>query len=384
MKGERMDRNRHLTQDAAEHYAVWLMAKEAEDLGVASHPHSVGLWQGFEQYLTARGWNLASFAGPYPEYKRNVDVQIPAFVRRLKETFPGQTFLFAIDEKKFRDERRKADFTVHVSEEQTVRHVSLKNYIGTGGVSRPQVSSGTFLSFANGFVFDGVGVGTYRDPRPGGTAFKGSVTSKRNAVLEFMNWSGLIEPLQALADFPAYVREKLFVPELRKYNEARVREIVDQIYPVAQDRILAIFDALGEGRVREKFLERAGLHRAEDVLYFDQRNVLDSINDRRVHAVIDKVHITDTPLVVTRAGQSLRFSFGRQEKELLVVDVPLTINTNGAWYRDGQPYEGTQRIKDKQHYVDLEYGELRPYKSKEIATSTNTYINWKATGIFDD
>lgn len=64
---------------------------------------------------------------------------------------------------------------------------------------------------------------------------------------------------------------------------------------------------------------------------------------------------------------------------MLAIDVPCTVNTNGAWIRDGEPYAGTRyHVKEKQ---DLTWGERRPKKCREIATSINTYLDLGPTGV---
>jgi hypothetical protein len=66
-------------------------------------------------------------------------------------------------------------------------------------------------------------------------------------------------------------------------------------------------------------------------------------------------------------------------RTLLQVDVPFTINKNGAWI-SGDYYTGTRwHAKEGRQ---LAWGQRRPKKSRELATSINTYVNFGATGIF--
>jgi hypothetical protein len=376
-----MEREEHITQDAAEHYAVFVMAHEAERMRVATRLHSPEIYKKFYEYLQERNWTLDDFACTCPAYKSNVDSEIPKFVLRLKSYYPNSTFEFVIDEAAFRNLGLKADFTVKISSEIEPHYVSLKNYVGGSGITRPQVSSGTFLSFAAGFVFERVGVGTYVDPRSPGASFKGSNTLERNAVLDFQRRSDLKAPLQVLEDIQQRVRTDLL--SLRFYDAKRVKEVVANIVPEAHSAVLNIFSILGVETVRKKFLERAGLDINEGVLYFDSVNCLDSITNQRFAELLDLVNDPATDFEVVTSGQSIRFTFRAGDVTVLAVDVPFTINTNGAWYRPKQRFEGTQIKIDKGHSVSLAWGEIRPYKSKELATSTNTYINLKATGIFD-
>jgi len=376
-----MDREQHYTQDAAEHYAVYKMAKVAEGLGIASRPHSDDLWQGFLDYLAAspRNWSLGDFTKHYPQYKENVDKQVPRFVAQLKAKFPGSLFEFAIDEATFRNLGLKADVTIRLSTENAPRHVSLKNYIGKRGIDRPQVSSGTFLSFAAGFVFERTGVGTYLDPRTGRT-FKGADQAARNSVLEQLGLRELVKPLQTLEDLNSYAREELL--RLQFYDERAFRAVIEKIVPAAQGAILTVFGVLGLPSVRRKFLQRTGLDESEDVLFFDNRRLLDSLTNDKFNLFRRELSSPSTNFEVLPVGQGLSFQFtGAAGANLLSVHVPLTINANGAWHRPRRRYEGTRVVDDKGKKVELAWGQLRPRKSRELATSTNTYVNLRRAGI---
>lgn len=321
------------------------------------------------------------FSKKYPAYKTNVDKQIPNFVNRLHTKFESAKFDFQIDEAHFRNLGLKADFTVDVSGLSEPFMVSLKNYIGAGGITRPQVSSGTFLSFAAGFVFERVGVGTYADPRTTDGKFSGSSKVQRNEVLKFENRQKLIEPLEVLESLQKTVRDQLLT--LKIYDKSKIRAVIEHIVPLGQEAMIAVFEELGLDTVREKFLERVGLDGTEEILYFDENNSIDSITNPKFHALSEAVNDPETNFEIIPVGQSLRFQFTKDAKNILKVDVPLTVNTNGAWHRPNEKYEGTQTKNDKGHELELAWGEIRPYKSREIATSTNTYVNLQATGIFD-
>jgi hypothetical protein len=226
-----------------------------------------------------------------------------------------------------------------------------------------------------------VGVGTYIDPRSADATFSGSNSEQRDAVLDFEGRSRLKNPLKVLDDIQQSMRESLL--SLRFYDEAKMKAVIASIVPKAHAAVLEIFSILGIEIVREKFLQRAGLDSKEGVLYFDADNFLDSITNSKFAELLEQVNDPATEFKVAPVGQSIRFTFSYQGETILAVDVPFTINTNGAWFRPKQRYEGTQIKLDKGHRVALAWGEIRPYKSRELATSTNTYINLKATGIFD-
>lgn len=377
-----MDREQHITQDAAEHYAVFAMADHAKRMGLGSHENREELQQGFHEYLDDRGWGLEEFSTHYPDYKYNVDLQVPAFVERLAQFLNGQKLVFRIDEAKFRNLGKKADFSVGIEGDETLFLVSLKNYIGSSGISRPQVSSGTFLSFASGFVFTRAGVGTYLDPRYPGKTFKGSNVLERNEILKLEGRGDLIPLLSNLDRLQEEVREELL--NIRFYDAQKVKAVVASIVPKAQSSLLSIFDYLGPTEVRAKLLERVGLDGEDHVFFFDKSRSIDSITSAKFHELTSKLNDPTTNFEVNKHGQGLRFEFSEKGSSFLSADIPLTINTNGAWHRPKNRYTGTETKNDKGHLLELQWGEIRPHKSKEIATSINSYLNLAETGIFDD
>ncbi len=387
-----MERNQHLVQDTAEHYAVAVMQETAERLGIAGTQTAAPRRREFDAYLSGAGLMPEDFeSGLYAKYKTNVDLQIPAFVRRLAKhaRFQRRTLDFRNDEAAMRNKGLKGDFLISVSEGEEIA-VSLKNYIGGGGITRPQVSSGTFLSFACGFVFDRIGVGQYIDPRRKGAVFLGRDAVTRNAVLqwerenvpELRNRAALIEPLEVLERLQLEMRTELLAEDCKMYDAARVKAVVNRIAQPGIETVLTIFGLLGHDEVRFSILARMGMDGKEESLFFDSDRYVDSITNVAYHQLLERLNDENTTFTAAQHKQNIRFSFHRGSELVLKTDVPFTINTNGAWYRPKVRYSGTQVYNDKGHDRALLWGERRPYKSLEIATSTNTYINLAKVGIF--
>jgi hypothetical protein len=143
-----------------------------------------------------------------------------------------------------------------------------------------------------------------------------------------------------------------------------------------------VFQTIGLDRVRDVILERVGFDGKEELLYFDERRYVDSITSMSFRALKEKLTAPQTQVRATHRGQSIQFEFLSNDEVILTTDVPFTINTNGAWYRPKEKFDGTRPYKDKGHIVDLAWGQRRPYKSREIATSINTYVNLESAGIF--
>jgi len=378
-----LDRRQHTVQDAAEHYAVFVMQRTAEELGVAGTESSGSLWSSFLDYLDAADVTFEYFeTSRYRKYKENVDNQVPRFVQRLVQMFPGDELDFRVDEANQRNLGNKADFFVRIGSKRPEVAVSLKNYIGSGGITRPQVGSGTYLSFANSYVFERDGVGTYVDPRGRTATFKGSSTKARNEVLRYEGREEFIEPLEVLERLNGEMRDELLGPDCEMHDRARVRAVVARIAPEGIRTVLQIFSLLGPEVVQDKFLAAIGMDGKEEALYFDSERYVDSITDKAYHDLRARLNDADTEFTVGQHLQSIRFSFSRGGEGLLAVDVPFTINTNGAWYRPRQRYEGIRTYVDKGVPVELRWGQRRPRKSREIATSTNTYIDLTKIGIF--
>jgi len=383
-----MDKKQHNIQDSCEAYAVYVMQKTAEDLNVATTRCCSARHAEFVTYLKNCRLTQDEFdRGEYGRYKTNVDLQLPGFVKRLADHLKGFTFDFENVEARIRNAGGKADVYIHVRGLGDPIPVSIKNYIGGGGITRPQVSSGTYLSFACGFVFDRKGVGTYDDPRPNApsTAFKGSVVATRNAVLDFLGKSELKDPLAVLDRLQAEMRKELLAPDCEMYDSERVRSVVGRIAPVGIGTVLHIFELLGKEVVRKKFLERIGMDGKEEALFFDNQRYVDSITNPAYHKLREELKAETTCFTVQQHLQNIRFEFtDKAEKVLLSADVPFTINTNGAWYRPKERYDGLREYNDKGHVVTLKWGQRRPHKSKEIATSTNAYLDLRNVGIFGE
>jgi hypothetical protein len=381
-----MEKDQHSVQDSAEAYAVYVLQQTAEKLGVASSSTSHTRWKEFATYLDSCGLSYRTFErGLYGKYKTNVDRQLPRFVERLAKHYHSSLFEFENVERDMRNAGRKADFLVHVSSLKRALPVSLKNYIGAGGITRPQVSSGTYASFAAGFVFTRIGPGMYEDPRPDAPkpAFRGSTVATRNAVLRYMGRADLIEPLAILDGLQAEMREDLLSPDCRMYDRDRVRATVERIAAPGIAAVLRVFDLVGLDQVRRKFLARIGMDGVEEALFFDSDRYVDSITNPAYHELRAVLNRRSTSFVVAKHGQGIRFQFVDDSGHTtLSTNVPFTINTNGAWHRPLERYAGRRVLIDKGHRVELRWGERRPYKSREIATSTNTYIDMSELGIF--
>jgi hypothetical protein len=378
-----MDREQHVVQDAAEVYSVFVMQRAAEEMQKAAQQSSSDRLEDFYQYLDEAGLTLNDFeSGRYRQYKVNADLQLPKFVERISAALDSSRLGFINVEKEFRNRGLKGDFVLSYGEGADEIPVSLKNYIGSGGVSRPQVGSGTFASFAASFVFERVGVGAYLDPTSG-DPFRGSDVEQRTRILLATNRGDLVPLLAVLDQVQAEVREEFLGPSGVHYDQAKVKAAAQRVASMGIDATLELFQRLSIDHVRSVFLARTGLDGEEEALFFDDQRYVDSITTREYHELRQRLNDPGAKLDISRQGQGIRFEFSDAEGPILRTDVPYTINTNGAWYRPKERYSGTRQYLDKGHLVDLAWGQRRPYKSREIATSVNMYVDLAKAGIFD-
>lgn len=381
-RGGDIDRIQHVIQDASEHYAVFVMQKAVEAAGLSSSTLSPVLWESFSDYLEQVGLTLQDFsAGRFPKYKDNVDSQAPRFAVRLARHLK-QSISFRIDEAEQRNLGKKADFFADLSTGKNIPF-SLKNYIGSSGITRPQVASGTFLSFANSFVFTSVGVGKYIDPRYADGVFQGSNRAQRNGVLEHENRAYLIGPLESLEDINQHMRGIFLGPGHRFYDEPKMKAVIREIVPPAHRAVLAILEGVGLPTVKATMLARSGMDGGEEAFFFDSSRSIDSVTSPNYGLLRKRLQDDKTSLIPSISGQSLRFTFRNGNESILDVDVPFTVNTNGAWFRPNPRYEGVRQYNDKGVMVELYWGERRPRKSREIATSVNTYVDLQRAGVFE-
>jgi hypothetical protein len=361
------------------------MQRQAENAGRASKQRSHMLEAEFTDYLRDAGLEVGVFRqGKYKQYMLNADLQLPRFIDRLTAHFPGHNFEFVNVEKEYRNLGMKADFLIYSTGLENPIPVSLKNYIGQGGILRPQVSAGTFHSFILSFLFDRAGVGIYRWPDDPTQVFKGSSVPDRDRALAAAGNKELIPLFHDLDLLQLSMREEFLGPECEMYDKARVTAAARRIAQPAIEIVLNIFQTIGLEHVREVVLDRVGFDGKEDLLFFDAQRSVDSITNPRFHDLKNALLEPSTRVEATHRGQSIQFQFLSDHDVILTTDVPFTINTNGAWYRPKDRYEGTRTYNDKGHEVNLVWGQRRPYKSREIATSINTYVNLGATGIFSE
>ena len=368
-----MEQTQHFVQDACEIYAVAVLQQQAEAAGLAWTQDAEQKLQDFYDYANERRLTQADF-DRWPDYMANVEYHMPLFFADLVDVLGATPMDFIDVERAYRNLNLKGDFVIRRPDEQDIS-VSLKNYCNSA--SRPQCSSGTFNSFPLNFIFDSAGVGMFLDPT--GSRFKGSTVSKRDAALIELGRPEIVPLMHALDELNAAIKQRFVYGEDFEFlDEAQFDLARKQIGAAGQEIILEILESLGDHQVKARLLKMTSLDGQEEVLIMDPAQRSDTITNPNFRKLRFGVSSDECVVHFASHGQSIRFEFVMRGEVLLVVDVPFTINKNGAWI--SEPYEG-ERLHRKEGVL-LRTGQRRPKKSKELATSTNTYVDFAGAGIF--
>jgi len=379
----------HYIQDSCELLAVAKLQKLAEDASRAITRDARDKFAAYDAYRLDPGRNVDEplladkHAKHFRTYKSNLETHLPGFFTRLCEYLPGESFNFIDVEREARNDGGREDFLIDRSSGEPIR-MSLKNY--RKSAARPQVCSGTWNSFIVNFLFAGAGaVGMVLHP-PTGAVFKGSDREARDQAIGDLGLAEILPLVHQTDDLNDELRAIFVDGDAFKFydevlfNEARKRFGLQGVALAEQ-----VLRKVGDERVKARVLTLAGLDAGDEVLLIDPTRCADSLTSRKFHEIRERALNPSSAIVFEPSGQTLTFWItDGGEQRILPVSVPFTINSNGAWWRDGEPFEGTREKNDKGHILHLRYGQRRPYKSRELATSVNTYLELKKAGIFDD
>ncbi len=182
-----------------------------------------------------------------------------------------------------------------------------------------------------------------------------------------------------LDELNAAIKDRfVYDPDFEFLDEDEFDKARKEVGASGQAIILEILHRLDPATVKDRLLEMTGLDGREEVLLLDPYRRSDTITNEGFCQLRFGVSDPASTVEFGAHGQSIRFEFILGSRSLLTVDVPFTINKNGAWISD--EYEGT-RFHEKEG-LELATGQRRPMKSKQLATSTNTYVDFDAAGIF--
>jgi hypothetical protein len=386
-----MDRIEHLLQDAFEIYAVGVLQQLAEERGIAISSTSEQIFTAFQDYLSRRGHEVSrdllskKYAGMYDTWKRSLDDHLPAFLDRLCEKYPGESFDFVDVEKDARNMSRREDFEIRRTAGRPPILMSLKNYRKTA--LNPQLGSGTFNTFVLRLLFDSVpGVGYYHDPFTN-ERFSSRNYQSRDQAIRANGHDAFLPILHEFDQINSNAKaEFVYSPETLFFDAERWAAACQRDGSRGAALGLEALDQLGDEAVKAAFLKFAGLGRGDHMLLMDPKRCVDSLSSVRFQELQNAAHDAESIVHCSRPSEQtvLLTLVTAGGEDLLSIRVPFTLNSNGAWHRNGGvAYSGTQRVRDIRTDVDLRYLERRPFKSQSLNTSINTWVEFGKAGLFN-
>ena len=368
----------HLEADACEVAMVFLIADELERKNVASEKISESRKEDLLNHLSEQPKLKGIEELSKKTYYKNCVKWAPKFVSELIDTFPNSTFNVFDVEKEYRDMNMKGDFAIVVDGKETISF-SLKNY--KGGVKRPQVCSGTYNSFVMNILFKSDGVGMFTNPIDG-SRFNGK-GKYRDLMVEKNYGMDIVKILHKLDKLNVDMKEDFANSPDRKFFDKIMWET--SCHDIGHEGADMVLDFLKnyvpKNLVRNRVMKMAGIDGAEELLAFDGKNYLNSLVNKRFKRMLETIPTCE--LNYFRHAKNIRFEFKSGDEIILEIDIPFTLNSNGCWYKGDTVkdiYEG-KRFHEKEG-IELEWGERRPKKSREIATSVNTYVDFAKAGLF--
>ena len=365
----------HYIQDAAEIRLTALMQEEAERLGVASKNISSEIHEDFDRACAAGKIQVKFFKS---KYSANIDATYQQIVRDIIEQNPGRKFHFECVESKYRNLGRKGDIVIIFADgEKKKLSVAVKNY--QNGFDTIQVCSGTFNSTLNNFLFDDTDCppGTYITSN--GEKFVGSNRVKRDRFVKESHPELL----------PYYIQLDSINDDIRNFyiksEEAEYYENVEDKWKkdcsVVGTKVASLMVEALSHLPNEMILKRlqkaTGLVSDEHLLCLGKGKYLFSVTNEKYQKLCDRVKEA-THVEIVSKGQSVFYHICDDEGTIISINQPCTLQKNGAWFATNEEkFDGLREKNDKGKNFMLKWGQRRPRKSKELATSTNMYLKLK-------
>lgn len=365
----------HFIQDAAEVYIVYLLQSYAVDNKVAITDDVTSKYNTFIEYCEDRDV-LDEFNKSI--YKKNIDVVIDKFILDLLAKYPNRKFDFVDVEREFRDKKLKGDFIIRFEDGSSISF-SLKNY--KKGFNRIQLCSGTWHSFLNNFLFESAGVGTFFDPFTQ-EVFQGCNREYRDNLIEKLGYNALKEVYIFFDTINDTIKKFYTYGEQARYwkNVSAQWKGDCAAYGLkAAEKIISALDSIPKDMVKNRIIKMAGLNYDEEILLIGNGKYLCSLFNQKYAQILKRVNSVESVVEYTTNGKGLLFTLCDSVGVIVNIEVPFTLQKNGAWHLPKTKYVGTQY--HNKEGVALIHGERRPKKSKEISTSINTFLNLKKSGV---
>ena len=365
----------HFIQDATEAYIVYLLQAHAVENKVAITDDVAEKHNTFIQYCEDRDI-LDEFNKSI--YKENIYVVIDKFILDLLAKYPNRKFDFVDVEREFRDKKLKGDFIIQF-EDGSLISFSLKNY--KKGFDRIQLCSGTWHSFLNNFLFESAGVGTFFNPFTQ-EVFQGCNREYRDSLIEKLGYDALKEVYTFFDSINDTIKKFYTYGEQARYwkNVSAQWKGDCAAYGLkAAEKIISALDSIPKDMIKNRIIKMAGLNYDEEILLVGNGKYLCSLFNQKYAQILKRVNSTESVVEYITNGKGLLFTLCDSVGVIVNIEVPFTLQKNGAWHLPKTKYVGTQY--HNKEGVALIHGERRPKKSKEISTSINTFLNLKKSGV---
>ena len=315
-------------------------------------------------------------------YTNITDIHAPMIIDSLLMNYPGSRFDIVCVETEFRNQSKKGDFLIKFSDNKQDKSVSLKCY--KNSINRVQVCSGTWNSFLSRFFLckelnDSPGV--YRD-KDNKSFSCGKLQKRDEFILENHKKGEKIVKNFHILD-KIFNKKKDLYTKSSKYEkiteegENKFKKDCEKYGRQAALICKENLKAVKSDKIKKSILDMLGFHNnGEEMLFLDKKQMFISLFDKDFKRFIELLNDNNTTIDVDTKKQSLSFDFVNDKKSLLEVNIPFTFNKNGAWFLDKKYKNTDNKFYHEKEGIYLSYGDRRPNKCREFATSTNTWINF--------
>jgi len=360
----------HFIQDAAE---IWLTARlqeEAERLGVASKSISSEINKEFEKACVNGKIETKFYKS---KYFKNIEATYQSIVQDLIKKYPNSKFHFQCVDAEFRNLGKKGDILIHVDDGRKIS-VSVKNY--QNGYSSIQVCSGTFNSTLNNILFDDTDCSPGMYISPYGVKFKGSNREYRDGLVR-RHYPELLPFFSKLDKINDNIRDYYInSPEAEHYENVadQWKKDCSSVGTEVAPLVVEALSFLPNELILSRMQKAIGLVSDEHLLCLGKGEYLFSVTNEDYHKLCNRVKAA-TLVEIESRGQSIFYHICDADGVIISINQPCTLQKNGAWFATNEEkFEGVRKKNDKGKTFMLEWGQRRPRKSKELATSTNMYL----------
>jgi|TARA_Y100000289_G_scaffold5306_1_gene4833 hypothetical protein len=365
----------HYIQDAAEIRLTALLQEEAERRGVASKNISSEINEDFVKICVANQIQTKFFQS---KYSKNIDATYQQIVQDFIEQNPGRKFHFECVEVEFRNLGRKGDIIIVFDDGETKKlSVAVKNY--QNGFDTIQVCSGTFNSTLNNFLFDDTDCvpGTYITSN--GEKFTGRDREQRDRFVK-ESYPELLPYYAELDSINDDIRNFYINSKEAEYYENvedKWKEDCSAVGNKVASLMVEALSHLPNEMILNRLQKATGLVSDEHLLCLGKGKYLFSVTNPKYQKLCDRVKEA-THVEIVSKGQSVFYHICDDEGTIISINQPCTLQKNGAWFATNEEkFDGLREKNDKGKKFMLKWGQRRPRKSKELATSTNMYLKLK-------